>query len=1757
MGSKHENLNTLLIKEFANSSNVEAEKLPLFAIKGISKSDNTLLKEALGIDSIGDWAKHWSVEAAQAIAQAAEQNKVGKVQNDITIRLILRPKEEISFHKVPIRYNHFEINERHGASQYDIQRVMSFAKRKGLNIVNVDSLKRRIELQDKADTIERIFKLGVHSEEQEFIIPDELAEIVEGVLGFENNFSVASNKHLLPHGVTGVKGFKPQEFAEHYGFPTNYSGRNQTIAIIALGGNYSEKDLLEYLSIDALPNPVSIVPVDGGTAGSDSQADTELMMDIQLALATAPDAKIVVYLAPKTTTGFIDAVNTAVHDKLYAPGIISISWGQSEDSWPSYARKEMDRVFKVAAKLGITILAASGDNGSSDGIKDHKAHVDFPASSPHVTACGGTTLNLDAEESKEIVWDNDLKELGSGGGVSNFFSMPAWQRSMNVPRRKSGHKGRGIPDIAANADPRTGYFIQVNGKKLIGGGTSAVAPLMAGFVARLNEARGTLGNIGFLNPHLYELKQSETFSDITIGNNGKYLASAGWDACTGLGSPLGKKLMEALTNHPTHALLPASLHKKKTAQDTSEGGELEARVVVTQGVGNAAKDLKELNEFMRWLVKPDAKDVLSIVEYASLSKDTISFQHSLANLSTDLLDAENDWHNLVKANNTQAIEASCKSLKNHLHIAVKESETVRSAASRLHTTAQSVKDSLPSKKADHQRKANQAKINRDVAATKIAQANADMESAKDELEGFNRVKNSFLTGVTLTIYNPVQDNYNKYENARNAANLEYAKYQMEYQLYQDELSKVQHCETMLDHISPMVSSVTDLQSLLANVNAGIKAAEKDENKAENTTRLKQFWRNRLGKEMDVLAEWAEVLKQETNSLEHILVSLGSEVVGGVTKLAKATESFLGSFLKPRVATAPATTNWLEIYKDSYIRSLNLPTPPKSEIEKVNNLLVYRMEDEDSTHGFLLCVHDLNKIVPDTQRDPWIIACDVLRIDEDLVLNGLTYIFARRIEIIGDSQIVLDLAEEDIDGRDFLLYTQEIKDTNDNDCALIVNKILPDADDLIIRKIELDTRLNTFDATRILWEAADEANIIDAGPLDESFLYEGTPLRLLLTSLFQMAIFIEEEYKELVKKQSRWIAAMASYNPGTRPMALQAMSYANRITAQLALKDGAILVPSLDASLYQDDLKAWGDLLTTQQMNWRLLNLQTNVEKSFRDLAIDAFKDKDDQAKLSNKLVEKAKTERDNALEAWRQANTEMNLRKDLYGAAETRFNAGVKIWKRKETIKTSVSLALNTITLIAQVGVIIAEIVVAPPAGAASAASLAGSAVQAGTTTVTLAAGVISGVSSGSGRSSSQSIGAAGASATVTLTPVPKETPTPPTKFDKLKAAGGKFADKQVGLKNSAKGIVADVERIIEISKHADALLAGAATVTEELDDMASKAGTAELTGMNVVTGGKQFWDHFELNVDSLFENGMPEYKDIDGGEDYRLTFKHLILTARNVCETRLALATAAGKLAEAKLQLQTAKSIQERAKKRAEALAENVKWDEGIAQMMFQRVVNTKRAIYLLCEEYRRALQYFTLLPDSNLPKLPDLRGGADSIQLAVNTLTSKTFQYGSFPNQIYPQKMAGTIYEVSNPLILQEFPNTDTFRYLINFDISPKSSNWDAYTRIRFTEVSPILMDASGNKIEIGSDTTFRVSTSGEYKDRVTGNDVQNFVSDPLKLVIQSTIKGTVPEGFQGKYFKPTPFSSWTILIEKLSEKLPEGTKLVLKFDGEVSPK
>jgi kumamolisin len=478
----------------------------------------------------------------------------------------------------------------YGARPADIKKVRAFAKKYGLKVVQESRPRRSVILSGTVDAFTRAFVVELNRYEHPggtcrmrtgtIQIPAHLDGIIEGVFGLDNrpqakaHFRIRKNNPSAVAAQASSTSYTAPQVAQAYNFPAGTDGTGQTIGILELSGGYRAADLTAYFKNLGIAAPkVTAVSVDGATnspTGSASGPDGEVELDIEVAGAVAPAAQIAMYFAPNTDQGFLDALTTAVHDTKLKPAVVSISWGGPESSWTQQALNAFNSACEDASTLGVTILAASGDDGSSDGVSTGTPTVDFPASSPFVLGCGGTRLAISGGAiSSEQAWNElSVGEGATGGGVSEFFALPSFQQSANVPKAPNGFAGRGVPDVAGDADPESGYNVLVDGDQTVIGGTSAVAPLWAGLLARINQSLGT--NVGYLNPLLYTANAADTLHDITTGNNGSYSAGPGWDACTGLGTPNGAALLTALSaksakqRAATKSKAPRAKRKKKS-----------------------------------------------------------------------------------------------------------------------------------------------------------------------------------------------------------------------------------------------------------------------------------------------------------------------------------------------------------------------------------------------------------------------------------------------------------------------------------------------------------------------------------------------------------------------------------------------------------------------------------------------------------------------------------------------------------------------------------------------------------------------------------------------------------------------------------------------------------------------------------------------------------------------------------------------------------------------------------------------------------------------------------------------------------------------------------------------------------------------------------------------------------------------------------------------------------------------------------------
>ncbi len=528
-------------------------------------------------------------------AAASDARRVGPAPADETVRLTVVVRRRPDGPAVPDHQHYLatppsqrqrlsqdEFAQRYGYDEGEVAKVTEFARSHGLEVTGTHAGRRAVYLSGTVAQVSKAFaaSLNVYERAVEpgrrgepgrtetyrgregFIhVPSALVEIVVGVFGLDSR-SVTRRNLADPPSTTTITLAKVRQL---YDFPTNQAV-GQTIAIFSEGG-YLASDISA--NFGGNPPTVTDVSIDASNGGF---ADPETTQDIFISASCAPGADVAVYFTGGSQQGWVDLVGRVVHPDPGDPvcSVLSSSFyimNGDDAALSSGATSALvdavSQAFEDAAIQGVTICIASGDTGSQSKIPDSKAHVQYPGSDPWVLACGGTTIgNVSGSSCDEWAWIDSFSFGGSptiegatGGGVSAIFPLPDYQGDAAVPPSvNDSHRGRGVPDVAANASPNSGYPIILGGSlsPWPANGTSASAPLWAGLVAVVNAALSD--NVGFVNPVLYALGSS-VFRDIVTepgaSDNGLfgtpgYPVGAGWDACTGWGSPRGQALLNGL-----------------------------------------------------------------------------------------------------------------------------------------------------------------------------------------------------------------------------------------------------------------------------------------------------------------------------------------------------------------------------------------------------------------------------------------------------------------------------------------------------------------------------------------------------------------------------------------------------------------------------------------------------------------------------------------------------------------------------------------------------------------------------------------------------------------------------------------------------------------------------------------------------------------------------------------------------------------------------------------------------------------------------------------------------------------------------------------------------------------------------------------------------------------------------------------------------------------------------------------------------------
>jgi kumamolisin len=480
-----------------------------------------------------------------------------------------------------------QLNEKFGASKSDAALVSKVMRDFGFGIQSVNLAARSIVIKGTVAQAEDAFKpsLAMYKNKDQgvfrdrtggYCIPAELEGIVSAVIGLSQRRiirpkRVAKDQNRLADILPAAT---PADIEKIYDFPKG-TAAGQKIAIAEFGGGYIASDLKAYCKKFNLHMPhVEAVSVNSpaytwsqmkklkrSEREQEFLCTDEVMLDTAIIAGLCPHAKIKIYFATFDQKGFVDLLDRVIADR---PVVLSISWGVTEDAsdWSHVARTAINERLAIAAAHGITVCAASGDDGAGDGRRGRSARVDFPASSPYVLGVGGTQIGGHDGKLEEVTWwftpgTRSGGGASTGGGVSNIFDRPKWQKVRIKSGNRGAKNGRVVPDVAALAEgPRYSYVLF--GKTERGAGTSASAPVWAALIARVNQKLPKAKKQRFLTPLLYrKLDNGKTLGsaichDIVVGSNRTeppgfgYSAKRGYDAVTGWGSPNGKAMLKKL-----------------------------------------------------------------------------------------------------------------------------------------------------------------------------------------------------------------------------------------------------------------------------------------------------------------------------------------------------------------------------------------------------------------------------------------------------------------------------------------------------------------------------------------------------------------------------------------------------------------------------------------------------------------------------------------------------------------------------------------------------------------------------------------------------------------------------------------------------------------------------------------------------------------------------------------------------------------------------------------------------------------------------------------------------------------------------------------------------------------------------------------------------------------------------------------------------------------------------------------------------------
>lgn len=852
----------------------------------------------------------------------------------------------------------------------------------------------------------------------------------------------------------------------------------------------------------------------------------------------------------------------------------------------------------------------------------------------------------------------------------------------------------------------------------------------------------------------------------------------------------------------------------------------------------------------------------------------------------------------------------------------------------------------------------------------------------------------------------------------------------------------------------------------------------------------------------------------------------------------------------------ALINWINIYGTGTTQNQGIPMSSNYDINRGN------------FRDFSINWNDLLKKNGVANCPVFNIYCDTLQIDNDVTIQAGLFIFARRVVAPDGTSIVLSRLSGNY--VPFSILTQEVVDANDNPSTISIQTINDAGVDTVVsltasgQECGFSWPMENNNATPFL-----------ANNLDLTQFYYGQPLQLSLMSIFSLASIIFTTSYDVAIRQLQWICNLGRFGDNTMLLAIQASTFGNTLVAKRTLPDGAILVPYLDLSVYNNKAQATLNYLQSQQTVYDNVQAESNNVKQWSANAQNMIQVSSIESTLHTNLEIQAQQTSEQAQYARMLAGQEIVIENNELFGLKVDFDRGVEIWKVKKQTEAALDMIIGIVEILAQIPAIVAagpEMAVLP-------------AVQTAAGLVSSAANIANAIGnkisaklidfSSPRRKSNNDDGDLGdiemteinpnASSSSTNSGTNNSPATKPTATDAKKAKAEKTQESLVNAgKNIGDGamkIVNSAMQIYEISRIAEQLEnEGQEALNLANSTIKKTLSSINLTGINVITGGEQYWANFKIDVEQIFQK-IGSY-GIDGTFEYKVGLLKLVVAGKAYCDAQVAVSKASTQLATAKMQQQAAADKLTIFQQRLVALKSEIATDEVTGILLYTKVLDAKRSVYLAFDSYLRAAEYFTLRQKNTFPPLPLMTSKVDEFAYALSQIGGNELVLASLNPT--PQKMGvadkgGINLILNDPQIINQLKASST----ANWQIKTDSSYFKGFGRVRLDLVRVYLLGVTSK-----DNIMVQIVTTGVYDDINPKGGLPNlFVGAPMRInfVYSGSVDdpsisfdGQVPIHYKNEFFQPTPFSSWTISVSEQSERkidLSSLTGILIQLGGEAT--